>query len=274
MHWNHRPNGVRFVNLGSLSKPRVGVTVYGTRKESKRTADSFLEELAYRFEWDADYGPFYKMGSSDPLLASAVRRLLGMRGFCAEDLYELLMIVILLQNAPVRRTEAMTRAMLANHGDLLEFGGQRHYCFWPPERLIKVREKELRALKVGYRAKSFLRASRDCRRLDERTMRTMDDEILRKTLLGIYSVGPASVDYLMQGAFHRKAAFDMVSPWETKIFSRILFNKPWVGPKRVLGELIRRYGNWRGLAAHYLFMDLAWKHKKNHVDWFGKLMPY
>lgn len=97
---------------------------------------------------------------------------------------------------------------------------------------------------------------------------------MRKTLLGIYGVGPASVDYLMQGAFHRKATFDTVSPWEAKIFSRILFNKPWVGPKRVLSELLRRYGDWRGLAAHYLFMDLAWKHRKNRIDWFAKLMPY
>ncbi len=241
---------------------------------SKTLAEEILHELSYRFEWNVDYQPFYRAVERDRLLGPVIKRLRGMRDFCAESFCELLMICILLQNATVRRTEAMTRAMLEKYGDRVEFDGQSLYCFWPPKRILTARESDLRALKVGYRAKSFLRATQDCSKLDEQEMRSLDDEELRKTLLGIYGVGPATADYLMQGAFHRVSSFDTIPPWECELFSRILFNKRLVSPGRVQAELVRRYGVWRGLASHYLFMDLCWRHKKNPIDWFAKLMPY
>ncbi len=149
------------------------------------------------------------------------------------------MICILLQNATVRRTEAMTRAVLEKYGNRVEFDGQSLYCFWPPKRILTASESGLRALKVGYRAKSFLRATQDCSKLDEEEMRSTDDENLRKALLRIYGVGPATADNLMQGTFHRVSALGTIPLSECKIFSRILFNKLLVGPKLVQAELVR-----------------------------------
>ncbi len=266
--------GVRLRTRGSLWNPSVNVTVYGQRPVLKSDMKRVLEELGYRFDWYEDYSGLYKLVRKDSLLASAVKRLEGMRSFCQESLYDLLMITILLQNTPVRRTETMTRAMLETYGDLLGFDGQRLYCFWPAERIARSSEEKLRALKVGYRAKLFLRASEDYLALDEQDLRNRDDESLRKALLAIYGVGPASVDYLMSGAFHRKTALNTVPSWEAKIFSRILFRRPSASPVRILEELKRRYGAWRGLAAHYLFMDLCWRHREKPIDWFSKLMPY
>lgn len=265
---------MRFDNHGSVAHPTVGETIFGRREISKNFAEEILQELSYRFEWNVDYQPFYLAVAKDSLLGPVIRKLRGMRGFCAESFYELLMICVLLQNATVRRTEAMTRAMLEKYGDRVEFDEQSLYCFWPSKRIFAPSESDLRALKVGYRAKSFLRATQDCAKLDEKELRSMDDENLRKALLGIYGVGPVTADYLMQGAFHRVSAFDTIPPWECKTFSRILFNKPLVSPRRVQAELVRRYGEWRGLASHYLFMDLCWRHKKEPIDWFAKLMPY
>lgn len=274
IRWRGEPLGVRFTNRGSPTHPAIALAIFGRRKIDKDRALEILRELSYRFEWDVDYRPFYQTVGNDSLLRPAVERLRGMRSFCAESLYELLMICILLQNANVKRTEAMTRAMLETYGDKVEFDGHSLYCFWSPKRILASTEVELRGLSVGYRAKSFLRATRDCANLNEEELRAMDDDGLRKALLGIYGVGPATGDYLMQGAFHRTSVFDTIPPWECKIFSRILFNKPVGSPRRVQAELARRYGSWRGLASHYLFMDLCWRHKKQPIEWFAKLMPY
>jgi len=270
MRWNKQPVGVRFHNRGSVNKPAVEVTIY-----AKKSIDgkAIIEELAYRFEWNEDYSEFYKLVKKDNKLALILKKFRGMRLFCAENLYDYLMIAILLQNANIKRTTQMTKAMLENYGNLLEFDGQQHYCFWTPERIIDVSEEELRSLKVGYRAKSFLRASQDYLKLNEIEMRKLSNEELRKALLSIYGVGPASLDYLMRDVFHRRDALNTVPPWEAKIYSRILEIKT-TNPKRILSEVKKRYGEWRAVAVHYLFMDLAWKHKEKPIEWFGKLMPY
>lgn len=270
MRWNKQPIGVRFINRGSVNKSVVEVTIYTRKPINKK---EIINEMSYRFEWNEDYSEFYKMAEKDNSLFPILRKFNGMRLFCAENLYDYLMIAILLQNANVKRTTQMTKAMLENYGNLLEFDGQKLYCFWTAEQILKINEEELRNLKIGYRAKSFLRASQDYLGLNEKRMRQLNDEKLRKTLLNIYGVGPASLDYLMKDVFHRKGALNTIPPWESKIYSKILGIKT-AEPKRILAEIKKRYGDWRAVAIHYLFMDLNWKHKEKPIEWFGKLMPY
>lgn len=264
------PIGVHFKNKGTIGKPAVEVTVY---TKGKVDSQKLLEELSYRFEWDGDYSEFYVQFASDQILGKPISSLKGMRMFCAESLYEYLMIAILLQNANVKRTTAMTKAMLERYGTLLEFDSQVLYCIWTPEEILNVEEAELRALKVGYRAKSFLRASQDFLHLDEAAMRKLDNESLKKALLAIYSIGPASLDYLLRDVFHRRDALNSVPPWEAKIYSKMLDIKSQ-NPNVQLKFITKRFGSWRALAIHYLFMDLAWQHKEKPQEWFGKIMPY
>ena len=51
----------------------------------------------------------------------------------------------------------MFRALLENYGTLLKFDGKELRCFFKPGSLQTVSEDELRALKLGYRAKSIKR---------------------------------------------------------------------------------------------------------------------
>ncbi len=267
MRWQEEPIGVKLVNKGSVDKPAVEVSIYS---KNKLNYAELIDELIYRLEWNEDLSELYKVLKDFPEI---VKKFKGMRMFCIDDLYEYLMITILLQNTHVKRTVKMAQGMLKNYGDLLEFDGKEFYCFWSPERILKVPEEELRALKVGYRAKSFLRASQDYLKLDEFEMRNISDEELRKKLLSIYGVGPASVDYIARDVFHRKNALDTVPPWEAKIYSKLL-NVNTVDPKKILEIVKKKFAGWRGYAMHYLFMDLNWKHKEEPIEWFGKLMPY
>ncbi len=274
MRWLEKPIGVRLINKGILRKSCVELSVYSKTKMDKDDIEVLKKELAYRFEWFADYGEFYKRFEKDKFLAAVIKKMKGMRMFCAEDLYSYLMIAILLQNANVKRTVKMTQAMLENYGNLLEFDGEKHFCFWPPKKLVKVSEDELRALKVGYRAKTFLRVSKEFAegRINEMQMRSLDFESLRKELLKIYGVGPASLDYLMRDVFHKYDALNTIPPWEAKIYSK-MFHKE-MNAKEILEEIERRYGEWRDLSVHYIFMDLNWSHKKKKIEWYGKLMPF
>ncbi len=269
-HWNNQSIGVRLDNLGSVNKPIVEVTIFSKRQIDEK---SLMKELAYRFEWNEDYSDFYTRIKKNDQLSPLLKKFRGMRLFSSENLYDYLMIAILLQNAHVKRTTQMTKAMLENYGDLLEFDGKKFYCFWIPEKILKVDEEELRKLKIGYRAKSFLRASKDYLKLNEEEMRHLNNEELKKALLSIYGVGPASLDYLMRDVFHRRDALNTIPPWEAKIYSKLLEMKSPV-PKQILTEVKKRYNDWRAVAIHYFFMDLNWKHKEKPIEWFGKIMPY
>jgi 3-methyladenine DNA glycosylase/8-oxoguanine DNA glycosylase len=264
--------GVKFINQGTVSKPKIGVEIYYKSKLDKKYIDGLLKELDYRFEFSKDYSEFYKKFEKDKIVGKVLKKFRGMHSFCIEGLYEYLMIAILLQNATIKRTVRMTDAMLEKYGDLIEFNGIKLYSIWKPKQMLKVSESELRTLKVGYRAKNFIRATKDYLKLDEFAMRELDNAELRKELLKIYGVGPASVDYIMCGVFHR-SILTVIPPWEAKIYSRLLGLKTKY-PKKIMTFLDKRYGKHKAAVIGHLFIDISWKHKREGVEWMEKLLPY
>lgn len=264
--------GIKFTNQGTVQKPKIKTEFYYKSKLNKEYINALLKELDYRFEFNKDYSEFYKRFEKDKLVAKVLKKLKGMHGFCIEGLYEYLMITILLQNATIKRTVQMTNAMLEKYGDLIEFNGIKLYSIWKPERMLKASEAELRALKVGYRAKNFIRATKDYLKVDEFVMRELNNANLRKELLKIYGVGPASVDYMMAGVFHR-SILTTIPPWEAKIYSRLLGLKT-KNTKRIMVFLDKCYGEYKAAVIGHLFMDISWKHKREGVEWMEKLLPY
>lgn len=264
--------GIKFTNQGTVSKPKIKAEFYYKSKPDKEYINILLKELDYRFQFSKDYSGFHTKFEKDRLVGKVLQKFKGMHGFCIEGLYEYLMIAILLQNATIKRTVQMTNIMLEKYGDLIEFNGIKLYSIWKPDRILKASESELRGLKVGYRAKTFIRATEDYLKLDEFTMRKLDNTELRKELLKIYGVGPASVDYIMCGVFHR-SILTTIPPWEAKIYSRLLGLKT-KDPKKIMAFLDKRYSKYRAAVIGHLFMDISWKHKREDVEWMEKLLPY
>ncbi len=270
--FNNKLLGIKLTNQGTVPKPKIELEAYYSEELDKTYKEELLKELGYRFQFGSDYSDFYKKFESDKLVGEVLKKFKGMHSFCIEGLYEYLMIAILLQNANIKRTVQMTNTMLEKYGDAIEFDGTKLYSIWKPERILKAAEEELRALKVGYRAKSFLRATQDYLEIDEFAMRKLNNADLRKELMKIYGVGPASVDYIMSGVFHREV-LNTIPPWEAKIYSRLLGLKT-VDPKEIMDFLDKRYGADKAAVIGHLFMDVSWKHKYDRVDWMEKLVPF
>lgn len=264
--------GVKFINKGSVNKSKVLIEIYYKSKLNNKYIEDLLGELNYKFEFNKDYLEFYNKFKKDKLVGQILQRFKGMRNFCVENLYEYLMIAILLQNTNIKRTVQMTNAMLKKYGDLIEFDNIKLYSIWKPQQIIKVPESELRGLKVGYRAKNFLRATEDYLQIDELSMRKLDNLELRNKLMQIYGVGQVSVDYIMIGVYHR-SILSTIPPWEAKIYSKLLGLKT-TNPKKIMALLDKHYGKYKSLVIGHLFIDIAWKHKYEKVDWMEKLLPY
>jgi 3-methyladenine DNA glycosylase/8-oxoguanine DNA glycosylase len=192
------------------------------------------------------------------------------------SLYEYLIIGIVLQNATVRRSIQMFKALLENYGTCLEYDRKQLWCFWEPGALQHITEEELRALKVGYRAKSIKKID-DCFYkgvVDEFELRKKDRESQRKELLKLYGVGPATVWYLLFDVFHHWDFFNHISPWEQKIYSKLFFDQDPEYPVEVetLLKHFETFGDYKQLAVHYIWEDLWWKRKSNQLAWLEKLI--
>lgn len=267
--------GIRMDNLGIIDDPALRVTIFSSQAIDGGCAEQISAEITERFDLRADLSPFYNGDlRDDALLGPVLERWRGVRPSAYTSLYESLVVTTTLQNATVRRTVQMMENLFARYGSRLEFDGHELSAFWDPEIIRLADESDLRALKLGYRAKTLKRQAESFAPggLDEEILRLLPTAELKKRLLSIYGVGGASVWYLLFGQFRRYDVFEYISPWEQKIYSRLLFDSEWVDSKTILTEVENRWGKWKMLAAHILFEDLFWRHKCEPVKWLSSLI--
>jgi 3-methyladenine DNA glycosylase/8-oxoguanine DNA glycosylase len=266
--------GILLVNSGTIWKPCVEIMIYGQKDVRVSVTERLIYEIQWRFGFDEDIRPFIKLCGKDPLIAPVLRRFKGMRVKCCQSLYEFLMIAVVLQNATIRRTTQMMTNLFDLMGTQLEFDEKILYGFWAPVEAVEKGEDRLRAIKLGYRAKTITRLSEQFleKNINEKSMRTWTNDQLRETLLSLYGIGPASVWYILFEVFRRYDALETISPWEQKIYSRLIFNEQLVPVEDIRSTFTERWGKWRMLAAHYLFEDLFWRYKAGKAEWLDELI--
>jgi len=277
MLWQGKPLGLKFENLGTVARPRIALSIWSARRLGPDFVSQLTDEIIHRYNLQLDLTEFYRRFKSHPTLGPVLRRWRGMRPLNYSSLYEYLIIAIVLQNATVRRSVSMMQALLENYGTPLAYDGQKLYCFWEPETVDAVTEQELRALKVGYRAKSIKRVTAAFvgKEIDEFELRTRSREEQRQALLGLYGIGPASVGYILSDVFHHMNELEYISPWEQKIYSKLFFDADPGTPvpvEQLLAYFDEQFGEYRMLAVHYFWEDLFWKRKNQHVEWLEKLI--
>jgi len=273
MRVDNKVIGFKLENQGTIKKPKVKITLYTEKSLSPKEKQEVVNKISYQFGFNEDLNEFFKKFRNDKLLDPSFRKLLGMRVNSGEiGLYTMLMVYIVLQNATVRRTVQMMNALLENYGKKVKFDGKEIYVFWIPEILNKASEEELRNLKVGYRAKFFKRVSADFvqGKIDEEIIKKLPKGEAKKEMLKIYGIGPVSVDSILFEVFRYYDAFDVLPPWDQKILSRLIYNKPLVSAKKILKDAEKRWGKWKRLAIHYIWEDVFWKRKTQHIYWLEK----
>ena len=271
-----RDLGVIFRNAGSVDTPTIAVEIYSARELPEELVDDFVREVRYRYNLDFDLSDFYKRFAKDGFVGPVIKRIRGMRPGHQDSLYEYLIVGIVLQNCTVRRSIQMMQALFEKYGTLLAFAGKKLWCFWEPGILEGIPEEELRSLKVGYRAKSIKRTDDQFSqgKINEMELRNKDPDTQMRVLLTLYGIGPATVWYLLFDVFHRWDFFTHISPWEQKIYSKLFFDTDPERPVSVekLINYFDKYGEYKQLAVHYIWEDLWWKRKNEHIPWLEKLI--
>jgi 3-methyladenine DNA glycosylase/8-oxoguanine DNA glycosylase len=277
MSWQGKLLGLKFESRGTVDQPHISLAVWSEDKLSQCFLDGLLAEIDYRYDLQLDLDEFNERFKDDPHLGPLIRKWRGMRPLNCNSLYEYLIIAIVLQNATVRRSVQMMQALFEAYGTPLAYDGKVLYGFWPPEALAGVAEDELRALKVGYRARTIQRVTAAFARgeIDEVDLRRQSPETQRQALLALYGIGPASVGYLLTDVFHHLDEFEHISPWEQRIYSKLFLDADPDDPvpvERLLALFDERYTGFRALAVHYFWEDLFWRRRHEPVEWLEKLI--
>jgi DNA-3-methyladenine glycosylase II len=206
--------GVRIDDRGSIAEPGLRVSIYSDKQVRAAERESVRREMVWRFDLDADLGEFARLAGKDRRFRPVFQRWRGKRDSCFNSLYELLVIGLLLQNATVRRTVQMMNALLGAFGTRVSFDSKSMFALWRPEDLANVSEDDLRALKIGYRARFLKRLSDDFARggVNESELRALDPLLARKALLKLYGVGPETANILLYPACHRYAPLNHIAP--------------------------------------------------------------
>lgn len=264
--------GVVINDEGRLDKPALEVSVYHNASVGLDIIGQLLNELSCRYALDENLAPFCAKVERDRRFGRTLARWRGVRSSSPYSLYELLVIALVLQNTIAKRSVTMLDALLVRFGTPITFDGCSLDAIWAPEQLDEVSEDEIRGLKIGYRARSLKRFSAQFSRqeISEGELRTLGEDDLRRRLLAIYGVGPETARILMTEVFHRRGAFGHISPWQQKLYPRLLFRRKLASADSILDFLTDRFGEHRELALHYLWEDLFWRHRAAPIDWLER----
>lgn len=124
MRFDENIYGLKMENLGTINKPKVGISIFSKSILSKSEIKNIVDELNFRFEFTRDILEFFEKFKTDKIFSPFLKRWRGMHGSCAQDLYGLLMIGIFLQNTVAKRTVQMTEVMLKKYGVKVRFSGK------------------------------------------------------------------------------------------------------------------------------------------------------
>jgi len=262
MVWQEKLLGLKFKNKGTVSNPKIELSIFSEDRLSDEFIKNAVSEIRWRFNFDQDISKFK--------LDKKFTKWRGTKAIASNSLYEMLIIYITLQNATVRRSVQMLENLFRAYGYKVEFDGQVLSTFWNPKK-TKIDEQYLRELKLGYRAKYIAKLSEQFanNEINEYALRKESKEKIKKVMLSIYGIGPASLEYILFQIFYFTDSLDTIPLWEQKIMSRILFNRKLVLPGKIK-EYFKKYPKYEKLAFHYIWEDIFWKRKNEHIDWLEK----
>ena len=261
MYLRDIPVGLKLSEEGNS----VNVTVYGQSPLADDLVGLLKNEVWSALGGDEDLPGFYRFARKDPILSAVVKHLSGMRIGGANDLFGDVILAILLQMAPMARSNRMMDAMLEHYGRAIAFDG-REVTLWPrAEEIAVIDSAELRkAAKIGYRAERLVNAARFLveHPISHDDLSSLSEEEAVKRLTEIPGVGPYSAGIIL-GTFP-------IDVWRVVIFSELFLGKAPEDPRAeipgVVSRLTERWGRWRWFAFVYVAQDLGYLKETYHLS--------
>ena len=213
------------------------------------------------FDLNTDYGEMLAaIGPEDIYLSSAAKYGCGVR-ILRQDVWEMIITFIISQQKTIPKIREAIELLSTMYGTAyVNFRGETYYSFPTPEQLAVASEDELRALKLGYRAKYIYRTCQDAvgGRLDLSRLATLDYSEAMNCLMSLYGIGEKVANCVCLFGLHHIDAFP-VDTWIQKILLREYFRPEYEKlPKTklfttIIQEHFGMYKGFSGVMQQYIF---------------------
>ena len=253
MYVNGRSVGLKVKQKGNL----LSLDVFSTSGLSNADENILLENIEYKFGLKEDITPFYKMAEKDETLNRICRSLYGMRKISCSNLFDMLSIAILLQNAPLKRTNQMIISLLNHFGKPISFDNQLIYLWFTPESIDPATVDFLKdKCRLGYRA-PYLKsiASSIVQGYDLHSLRFLPTLEAKEKLMELKGIGSYSAEMVLLDMRH----YDVfpVDAWSVQLYWNVYFSELMPTSKQDALAKARTHaetwwGDWMGLAWTYI----------------------
>jgi 3-methyladenine DNA glycosylase/8-oxoguanine DNA glycosylase len=256
LHINGMLTCLKLRSEGTIERPMIQADVFMREKPASDRKEAIRQTLACRLNIDQDLGAFYYMARRDPILMHTVDDLYGMRDTDPANLFAEAALAVLLQMAPLKRSEEMMESLIHNFGELAEFDGKKVRVWPTPDKIASLGAGDLDKCKLGYRAKYIRQLATALASGSpslEELRRLAPDEARRK-LLSLPGIGDYSADIINpHGGFP-------IDAWSADVFGKLFFgNEPEDG-RGAIGEIkeegLKRWGDYSWMAFLYVVHDL------------------
>jgi DNA-3-methyladenine glycosylase II len=250
--------GIKLASRGTTSRPRIAVRIFFSERPRRARAEEVKRQLNSALGAEDRLAGFYRMARRDKALAHAIRDLRGMHDTSPCTLFSEACLAILLQMAPLDRSEAMMAAFITRYGPIAAFDGKRIRAWPTPSRIASLRASELaKSCNVGYRAKYLVALARKLATGTFPSMeqlRAMPRDEAKRALMELPGIGDYSADIISpHGGFP-------IDAWSVEVFSQLFYGRTPARNResieKVKREGLRRWGQWAWMAFLYVVQDL------------------
>jgi 3-methyladenine DNA glycosylase/8-oxoguanine DNA glycosylase len=259
VHLENTLTGLKLASRGTTNNPRITAKIFLESKPTDEKLERIKKLLIHCIGADEDLHEFYALAREDAILGYVVDDLCGMHSTSTGDnVFPDAILAILLQMAPLKRSNEMIDCMIRRYGEAAEFDRKTVYV-WPlPQRLASLNPQVLaRECRVGYRAKRMIELAA---MLVEKGFPTLQEleklspEDAKKKLLELPGIGDYSADIINpHGGFP-------IDVWSAEVFGKLFFGKEPDNNRQAIKEVksegIRRWGKWSWMAFFYIVQDL------------------
>jgi len=212
--------------------------------------------------------PLAEIGASfpdDPAMRAAHEFCRGMR-IIRQPAWECIATFITSSMKQVAHIAQISHTLRRRYGAKVDWNGRELFAYPTPEALARLKEEDLRACALGYRAKNLLGSARLVAegQIDIAAIAQMDDEAARAALCRLPGVGEKVANCALLFGFERVRAFP-IDVWIERVLLEIYFpRKRRVTASRLRDFSATYFGPYGGYAQQYLFHHArkTWSRKK------------
>lgn len=245
-HWQPRGNGW----IGAVGD----VALYAEQRGDQLLVTAGAEETARRyFALDHPLAEICASFPGDPAMSTAGEFCRGLR-IVRQPAWECVATFITSALKQVAHIAQISHTLRERYGTRLT-GDETLFAYPTPERIAALTENDLRACRLGFRAKNLLGAARMIAsgEIDLAAIAALPDDEARAQLCRLPGVGEKVANCALLFGFERVRAFP-IDVWIERVLRRIYFPRKRTVTARRLREFSATYfGPFGGYAQQYLF---------------------